>query len=475
MLFVKKKKKFYKVLSYLLFLISLFLIVTIIYLNLLPLKYLVILVSLFSIIILFLIYKLNHKSIVIVKFFVSLLSIILVILELMVIVYIFFSLDFMNNIFDNNVVYYGVYVRDGKYKSLTGLNNKSIIVYDNDYMDGAVDILKEKIDFKKIDGKSIDDSIKLVIDGKEDALFINEELINNNDLKKLTRIKVNKKDDYFKELNVRRDSFTVYISGVDGNGRITNSARSDVNILAVVNPRSGRILIVNTPRDYYVLLGGKNKKDKLTHAGLYGIEESAKTLGLLYDIDVNYYVRVNFTSFVKLIDALGGVNVNVEKPDYRYNQGIDCGNYVCEQNSHREFGEELIKFKYGMQKLNGEQALAYARNRYQYAGGDNDRQLHQQEVLKATIDKVMSKDLITNYSKILSSLSSGIKTNISKDDITKYINKQIDNEISIETLVAKGKDSYGECYSTGSSKAYVMMPDDNSVNDIKLKITEVMN
>lgn len=248
--------------------------------------------------------------------------------------------------------------------------------------------------------------------------------------------------------------------------------------MAVVNPKKGKILLVATPRDYYVTLASKGAKDKLTHAGIYGINESAKTLGNLYNVDINFYARINFTSFVKLIDTLGGINVDVEKPDYRYNLDIDCGSgYVCEQNSNREFGNNLIKIKYGNQTLNGEQALAYSRNRHQYASGDVARQKHQQQVLEGITDKLMSKTILTKYNSILKSLSNGIKTNIDKDTISKLVTKQLKDNIgwNIESVVATGKDAYNYAYSTGKSKVYVIEPDEESVNSIKDKIKEVIS
>ena len=302
---------------------------------------------------------------------------------------------------------------------------------------------------------------------------------NKINLKKLTSIKIKiEKNSSYKEVNVKKDSFVVYLSGTDSSGKIASSSRSDVNILAVINPTKNKILLINTPRDYYVKLASKNSMDKLTHAGIYGIDESAKTLGNLYDVDVNYYLKINFTSFLKIIDSIGGINVNIEKPDFRYNQGIDCGvGYVCEQNSKREFDDSIIKIKYGNQNLNGEQALAYSRNRYQYADGDNARQKHQQEILTSIIKKITNKTILLKYSTILNSLSNGIKTNIDKETISKLVSKQLDNnkDWEIETLVATGSSSYQEAYSTGKVKVYVMEPNEESIDNIKTSIKELID
>lgn len=487
----KKKKNnkilFYKILSFILVISTVFLSSTIVYLDMLPTKYLVLLGILLFALVILLIYKLNHKALVITKLLVSFISILLIIIEFFISINLIFSLDFINNIFDNNKSseVYGLYVNKDTYKNINELNDKSLVIYTKDEnVSSAVESLNNKINFKTVSKDSIENAIELVKNEEVQGLLINEGLIDlfieesEFDLAKLYEVKINlMNDDSFKEVNVKKESFVIYLSGVDSSGRVANSSRSDVNILAVVNPKKGKILLVSTPRDYYVTLASKNSKDKLTHAGLYGTDESAHTLGLLYEVDINYYVRVNFSSFVKLINALDGITVDVEKPDYRYNLGIDCGSgYVCEQNSQREFGDDIIKFKYGKKTLNGEEALAYARNRYQYAGGDNDRQLHQQQVLQGIVEKVMSKSILTKYNSILTSLSSGIKTNIDKDTISALVNKQLKDNISwsIESVVATGTDSYDYCYSTGKSKAYVMVPDEESVNNIKNKIKEVI-
>ena len=447
-------KLFRKILSFILVVVTVFLFSTIIYLNMLPLNYLISIFVGLTLISLFLVYKLNHRSLVITKLFVTFLSILMIIVETFISIYLIFSLDFINNIFDNNKYseVYGIYVVKDRYKKVNALNDKTLGIYSNDeYIDNALESLNNKIKYRTNKYNSIDDAIADVYDDKVSA---------------------------YKEVNVKKDSFTVYLSGTDSNGRVANSARSDVNILAVVNPKKGKILLVATPRDYYVTLASKGAKDKLTHAGIYGINESAKTLGNLYNVDINYYARINFISFVKLIDTLGGINVDVEKPDYRYNLDIDCGSgYVCEQNSNREFGNNLIKIKYGNQTLNGEQALAYSRNRHQYASGDVARQKHQQQVLESITDKLMSKTILTKYNSILKSLSNGIKTNIDKDTISKLVTKQLKDYIgwNIESVVATGKDAYNYAYSTGKSKVYVIEPDEESVNSIKDKIKEVIS
>lgn len=480
----KPQKKIYKILSLILIIISIIFINLIIYLDLFPTKYLFILLPLIFLI-LFIVIKLNKKG---KKALYSLLCILLIIIEIILSSYLLISINFIENIFDNNKYSetYNLYIDNEKIKKIEDLNNKQIVYYLNDdYIDKAFETLNNRIKYTKYSEKTIDNAVNKIENNEVDAFLINKNLIdlylenNKINLKKLTSIKIKiEKNSSYKEVNVKKDSFVVYLSGTDSSGKIASSSRSDVNILAVINPTKNKILLINTPRDYYVKLASKNSMDKLTHAGIYGIDESAKTLGNLYDVDVNYYLKINFTSFLKIIDSIGGINVNIEKPDFRYNQGIDCGvGYVCEQNSKREFDDSIIKIKYGNQNLNGEQALAYSRNRYQYADGDNARQKHQQEILTSIIKKITNKTILLKYSTILNSLSNGIKTNIDKETISKLVSKQLDNnkDWEIETLVATGSSSYQEAYSTGKVKVYVMEPNEESIDNIKTSIKELID
>ena len=488
----RKTTKFYKVLSFILLLFTVFAASCLVYFEVLPVKYLIILGVIFSIIIFYIIYKLNVRTNLFTKLVCSLFSFIFIFIEIVGSIYAFGTIDFFNDIFDTGLrtETYGIYVlNDSNYSRIKDLNNKNIAVKideeEQDSIDKALNKLASKIKYEKSEFDSITDASFSLENEECDALFVNETLMNvyleehDNNIKLLDTIEITTKDtSEFKSVNVTKKPFVVYISGVDNSGKVAKSSRSDVNILAIVNPENGKILLINTPRDYYVALASNNKYDKLTHAGIYGTSESAKTLGNLYDVDVNYYVRVNFTSFIKIIDNLGGIEVDVEKPDYRYNLGIDCGSgYVCEQNSKREFGEHMIYIKSGKQTLNGEEALAYARNRHQYNGGDIARGRHQAQILEAIVKKASSPSILTKYNSILKSLSSGILTNIEQKTITKLINNQLDKNIKweIELFSVKGKDDYAECYSTGKSKAYVLRADEESLAEAKDKIKEVIN
>ena len=484
----KKNHRFYKFLSFVLFFLTVFSISVLIHFNVLPNKYLIVGSVIIGLIIFLLIYKLNTKNNLFTKLMCSLFSIVIVLIEIVLCIYSFNTIEFFNNIFDTGFKNetYGIYVlNDSNIKKVNDIKNIAIYKEDSESYDKALNKLKEKYSNDIKEYSNITNTVNSVINKENDALYINEEYLNiykgNNKIDNLRLISkyniIYKSKDELRKVNVTKKPFAIYISGIDTNGKVNKSARSDVNILVFVNPDTGKILLLNTPRDYYVTLNSKNAKDKLTHAGIYGTIESAKTLGLLYDAEINYYARVNFTSFVKIIDTIGGVKVDVEKPDYRYNQEIDCGSYVCEQNSKRKFENNTIYIKPGVNTLNGEQALAYARNRHQYSGGDNDRQIHQGQIIKAVIEKLMTPSILTKYNSILKSLSDGMITNIEQSTITKLVNYQIDKNIKweIDNYTVKGIDGYDVCYSTGKSKAYVLIPNEESVLIAKEKISSILN
>ena len=486
----KSNNNFYKIFSYILLILTVFTISTVIYFDVLPIKYLIPICLLISLLILFLMYKLNHKTKLIAKIICILISIIIIFIESIGNIYAFGTIEFFNNIFDTGyrIQSYGVYVlKESNYKKLKDLNKESIAFYypeDDKNFETAQKKLERKISFENKNFKSIKDAVKSLNDKEISAIFVNESLMNiyledeSDDIKLLSTIEITIKDESeFKNVNVTKDPFVLYISGVDSTGSVRKSSRSDVNILLFVNPKEGKALLLNTPRDYYVTLPSKNAKDKLTHAGIYGIEESASSLEKLYDIEVNYYIRVNFTSFIKIIDSLGGITVDVQKPDYRYNHKHDCGiGYVCEQDSNRSW-DSNIKFKTGRNLLNGEEALAYARNRHQYANGDNARGAHQEQIIKAIFEKMENPSILTKYNTILKSLSSGIITNVEQKTITKFVNYQLDKNIKweVESFNVKGNNSFEETYSLGKLKASVLIPKEDSINEAKMKVQNIMN
>ena len=258
------------------------------------------------------------------------------------------------------------------------------------------------------------------------------------------------------------EPFVLYISGIDQYGNVNSvRGRSDVNQLVVVNPKTHHILLVNTPRDYYVqLYNTTGLRDKLTHAGIYGIDKSIKTLEKFYDIDINYYLRVNFNSLIKVVDVIGGIDIYSDK------------SFVAHTN-------KSVKVKEGWNSFNGTQALAYSRERYAYITGDHHRGANQQQVIEAIINKVtQSSVLISKYNSILNALDGTFQTDMSTNMITSFIKYQLDNmpKWEVESIAVTGYNSSNYTYSMGMRyKLYVMEPDYNSVEKAKKKMNEVLN
>ena len=252
--------------------------------------------------------------------------------------------------------------------------------------------------------------------------------------------------------------YTVYLSGIDTRGEMTAKSRSDVNIIATVNTDTHEILLVSTPRDYYVPLSISNgAPDKLTHAGIYGIDVCMDTLGMLYDIDINYYFRINFGGFVKVIDALGGITVD---SDYDFDSKNILGYH----------------FNKGENYVNGEQALIFARERYAFQEGDRQRGKNQMAVIRGVVKKALSPEILTSYSSILSSLDGCFGTNITYEEIAQILQQQLSNggDWTIVSYSVDGTGATEKPYSM-SQKAYVMVPDYNTVDKAKSLMEKVRN
>ena len=235
----------------------------------------------------------------------------------------------------------------------------------------------------------------------------------------------------------------MYLSGIDTYGGISAVSRSDVNILAVVNTETKNILLLSTPRDYYIgysATGGA--KDKLTHAGIYGIDASIDALEQLYGIDVNYYLRVNFTGFTQIIDALGGVDVN---SDY-------------------EFTARGTQIHQGSNHLTGEQALSFARERYSFVDGDFQRGRNQMEVVRAVIQKAASSSLLANYMDVMNAVAGSFETNMPQEEISRLVKMQLSDMASwnITSYTTVGQVSSAETYSMPGVMLSVVLPDETA-------------
>lgn len=250
--------------------------------------------------------------------------------------------------------------------------------------------------------------------------------------------------------------FTVYISGIDVDGPITTTSRSDVNIIMAVNPYTHRILLTTTPRDYYVKIPeiSGDQRDKLTHAGIYGIRASMDTLEELYGIPMDYYVRVNFTSLITIVDALGGVDVYSE---YSFSSG---------QHS----------FQAGINHLNGEEALAFSRNRYSFASGDNQRGKNQEAVLTGIIQKVTSPEVLLHADELIKTASSCTQTSVSRAEISTLVRKQLEEGArwDVSSQAATGTGDSQPTYSMGDLKLYVMWPDEDVISDLSGKMKALL-
>ena len=255
--------------------------------------------------------------------------------------------------------------------------------------------------------------------------------------------------------------FNIYISGIDTYGSISTVSRSDVNLVLTVNMNTHKILMTETPRDAYVKIpdGGADQYDKLTHAGIYGVETSEKTLENLYGITIDYYARLNFDSFLKLIDALGGVTV--------YNS--------------QEFTALMNKKVYPVGNIelsSGEDALAFVRERYSLEHGDYDRGNNQMKVIQAILNKLTSLNSVSNYSTIISNVQDSIQTDMKLDTMMKLVNTQLDSgkKFTVTSQEVTGTGSTGELtsYAMPSSSLYMIKLDDASVAKASQAIKDVM-
>jgi len=248
------------------------------------------------------------------------------------------------------------------------------------------------------------------------------------------------------------DTFLVYISGIDSYGSVNVKSRSDVNIIAAVNVSTHQVTLISTPRDYYINLPAVgNAKDKLTHAGIYGIDASIDALEQLYDTNIKYYVRMNFSGFKNIVDALGGIDV---ESDYAFTYYDENGN--------------AYSYSVGTNHLDGTEALGFARERHAFTDGDRQRGRNQMKVIQGVLTKLMSADILKNYASLMESISSSLQTNMTLDEIGALVQGQLESGASwnIVTYSVSGSDSTQKCASIGMS-AYVMIPNENDVEFAK--------
>lgn len=475
---ITKKKTLFNIISIIVTLLCLFTLTLFSYfifkINIVPTKYLIVGYSLFLLTIIFLLLNIFGKCKKIIK---------LISLFIMVLISFGFSYAtyYLNNTYHflsgtqsnyDTLTYSVVVLKGNLYKDIKSLNGKTISYLDDNYKSDIKKKLTSKITYNELLYSEFGELSNLLINKETNAIVLEDSYLNlvyeevldfkdNTEVIYTFTIKVNTHKEN-SDVSVTEQPFILYISGIDQYGNVNSvRGRSDVNQIVVVNPKTNHILLVNTPRDYYVQLAGTTGlKDKLTHAGIYGIEKSISTLENLYNIDINHYLRVNFNTLIKVVDVIGGIDVYSDKTF----------------NSYHIKGWTIPK---GWNHFNGKQALAYARERYAYIDGDHHRGRNQQDVITAIINKVtQSSVLISKYNSILNALDGSFQTDIPTSTITAFIKYQLDKmpTWNVESIAANGYNSYNYTYSMGYNYLlYVMEPDYNSVETVKNKINEVLN
>ncbi len=371
-------------------------------------------------------------------------------------------------------IYYFVVNKEASYNKLSDIEGKTIKLVDD--LDNKTELernISKKVNVSYDYLETIVDSLYEIQENKDLILFVNsgnyDAMVENYEdfegkVKVLDNIEIKfRVENNATGVDVTEDSFIVYLSGIDTrSGKLPAKSLSDVNIIMVVNPQKRKILMVHTPRDYFVQIGNtKGLKDKLTHAGLSGgIKTSLATIENLYDIKAPYYARVNFNAVIKLVDAVGGITVYSDKKT----------TFTC-------WTDRGCKIKPGNNNLNGRCALAFARERHAYKEGDRHRGENQEQVITKLIEKITSsKTLLSKSSDILKSLEGTFETNITTEEITSLVKMQLDEMKSwtIDTYNVSGSDSYEYTRSYPGQQLYVMVPDYKTVNTAKERIKEAL-
>ena len=449
------------VLSILTIILSIICIFTIKGLNMLPNKYFIIFISvmiLFNLIGLLLYTK--KKGLNIIGLVISIITIIVSIIG-----YYYGSetIDYLKHSFNNDSVEiseYGLYVLK---KNNFELNNIKNFGYLNDeFAEKAVKELKSRTNAEEL---SYDDMYTLSNDLKDNKLnsmlldktyynmLLDENEISEDDVKLIYSFNIEVEKKVTKQSVETLKPFNIFLSGSDARSNyIASKTRSDVNMIISVDPKKKTILLTSIPRDYYVSVYGKTGlKDKLTHAGIYGIDTSVKTVENLFDINIDYYIKVGFSSVIEVVNLIGGIDIESDKAFVSH-----CG----------DGGAIKTNVKKGMNHFNGGEALSYARERYAYALGDRHRILNQQQVLEAVINKVTTdKSVLLKYDKLLKSLRKLYKTNIPSELISLLVKNQLEDMsgYKIERQSVSGSDASMNTYTAPSKKRYVMIPYEKDV------------
>ena len=368
-------------------------------------------------------------------------------------------------------------------KNKNDLAGHSVGTLANINTQGSKKILKELnksgIQMEKREYGSLTEMLESFYNGEVDSIVINEssrsqitdidaykDFDNNTRVVYQTSYKVENTDKANAVSNITTTPFNVLISGSDTRGGYDENGRSDVIMVATVNPKTGTILLTSVPRDFYVETAcdaadgcQQGALDKITHTGVHGTNTTKRTVEKLLGIEINYTFKVGFDTVTDIVDAVGGIDVNVEPGD-------ECSNFLHAPG---------LSVHAGVNHLNGEQALGYARERYAYSEGDRQRTKNQQQVLMGIVDKITSPAIVTNYASIMDSMSNTFSTTMSNDEISSLIKYQLNSnpKWKMEQYMVNGTGDTLMCAELGDA-AYVMVPDQSTVTTAKNKINAVL-
>lgn len=474
--FMKNSKKKKNMISKILGVISLIVYVVfcifLIMLNMFPIKYLSLFLGIFTIIyLIFLVFIFVKKIKKKLRVTATIILAIFAILFGIGIKYLSETIDFLdviNNKMLQKETYYVMVLDKSNTKNIVNLKNKKIGLYNSLNSEHALSELQKEVKVKYEEYKDIEKMFEELQEGKLAAVLINDSIKTLLDseladmeleLKEVYNLSISiEKEDIVKIVDVTKKTFNIYVAGGDAYGSIDNVTNTDVNMIVTVDPVNRKLLLTSIPRDYYVNLPsfGKNAYDKLTHAGYYGVEESVKAVEKLLDIDINYYVKVNFSTVVGVIDAIGGITVY---SDFAF----------CYENISPCFSS-------GYNYLDGYNAMMFSRERSSFSDGDVQRVKNQQKVIEAIINKATSSTtIITNFSQILNSVSESLSTNMDTKSINKFVKMQLNDMSgwSFESNNLVGTDLYTtNTYTFPGTELYVMEQNKESVDFAKNKINE---
>lgn len=444
-------------------------------LNVLEIKYFICLSMIVILLWLFIFIKLiRKKTKAFTKILLSIISVLLIVIYGFGARYIDSTIEYAKKITNakyENVNYLVLTLNNSEYETISDLKDKTLGFMSNDnYLYESTKKLEKQINFINNTYEEIGTLIGNLYENKIDALVIRSSYFNileeNNvaftkEYKEIYSYTIRvKKEKEVSTIDITKDPFIIYISGTDSRTSVSDVARSDVNIVSVINPNDRKILLISIPRDYYVQLHGTTGvKDKLTHAGVYGINMSIETIEDLLNIDINYYVKVSFNTVEKVVDTIDGIDIYSDTEfTATGNHGTAC-NYIV-----------------GEQHLNGECALRFARERKIYATGDRHRGQNQQAVITSIINKMSNPKYLIRYDKILKNTEGTLETDISYDEISSLARYELTDlkKWSVESISLDGEGAMLPTYSMGDINLYVMIPNEDTINNAKNKIDEYL-